>query len=99
MPWPLNCVEKVMTLVVPPASAEVLPVTNVSSSAPPPACSCSIWQCESTPPGITSRPFASIVRSPRQVEPDRGDATTDDPDIGLEHIGRVTTVPPAITRS
>ena len=50
-----------MTVVVPPASAEVLPVVQVSSSAPPFACSCSMWQCESTPPGSTSSPAASIV--------------------------------------
>ena len=37
MPWPLNWVEKVTTEVVPPARQAVLPVDQVSSSAPPPS--------------------------------------------------------------
>ena len=88
-----------MTLVVPPASAEVLPVVQLSSSAPPSCCNCSIWQCESTPPGMTSSPSASIVRSPRRSTPTAAMRPPTMPTSAGTYRMAVTTVPPATTRS
>src|SRR4051812_23543838 len=99
MPWPLNWVEKVMTLVVPPASADTLPVVQLSSSAPPASCNCSIWQCESTPPGSTSSPPASTVRSPFRSRPIAAMRPCTTPTSARKTSAAVTTVPPATTSS
>ena len=99
MPRTLNWVANVMTLVVPPASAEVLPVTKVSSSVPPSSRNCSIWQCVSTPPGITSIPSASSVRAPFSPSPIAWIRPSAIP-ISERNISTgVTTVPRPITRS
>ena len=74
---PLVCTAKSTIVVVPPQAAARLPVSNVSAAKVPPKGS-SMWVCTSMPPGITSFPDASIVRSatrPRSIEPDATMAT------------------------
>ena len=48
--------------VVPPNAAARVPVSNVSEDSVPPN-GISMWVWGSTPPGITSRPAASMTRS------------------------------------
>ena len=82
----MNWVEKLTTVVVPPASAAVLPLWNVSSSAPPPCCSCSMWQWLSTPPGKHQQPGGIDGRAALQMLRQGYDPAAAHADIGGEAI-------------
>ncbi len=64
-----------MIEVVPPQAAARVPVSKVSEAFVPPNGS-SMCVCASMPPGITSRPVASITRS---TEPARSTPSSWDP--------------------
>ena len=59
---PLVWIAKSTIVVVPPKAAARVPVSKSSALVVPPK-GMSMWVCGSTPPGMTSLPAASIVRS------------------------------------
>jgi hypothetical protein len=77
-----------MTVVVPPMAAERVAVSNVSAFIWPMPDICSIWQCGSTPPGVTIRPVASRVSVPTS-RAEGCDPAAGNGDIGGENrLGR-----------
>ena len=93
MPWisdsPLYCTAKSMMVVVPPCAAAIVPVRKSSDADVPPNGS-SMCVCGSMPPGMTSLPEASIVRSASIVElrADDGDLAVFDQDVGFVVVDR-----------
>ena len=87
MPWPLNCAAKVMTVVVPPARQAVLPVTKLSSSAPPFGAQLLDMAVRIDAAGQHQQAAGIERLGAVQLLAERGDAPAADADIGAEGIG------------
>ena len=87
MPWPLNCAAKVMTVVVPPARHEVLPVTKLSSSRP--AVRPQLLDMAMRIDAARHHQQPAGIQHLRAVQrlAQRGDAAVAHADIGAERIG------------
>ena len=74
-------------MVVPPQAAARVPVSKSSAMRTGGAIGWSRWQCASTPPGVTTRPAASISRAPAgQPGAELHDAAAADADVGVEGV-------------
>src|SRR6185312_6417084 len=100
-PSPVAGMAKSMIVVVPPASAARLADSKLSSVTNSPS-GTATWQCESTPPGITSSPVASSTSAPSTPIAGSSTPVIRPPatvTVAAPLQESVTTVPPRITRS